>query len=291
MSMSRKQTPGSGNKLKHCDLLFKQQWKAHRHCHKVKSPSFISGLQINTFMKKNVLDNHKKYRVCDTIAFKIKKVSILKGGTINNPPSIRRAHVSSEGMLERHAAGSKLKSMRDVQESFRRIVGMNDRTFQSQIDAVKAEFVWMAELDHGLERVGLFHRMEMVGGGGYFKVLEVKESEIEGGGLGLFACQDFGRGEIVTIYMGDVVDKSAHSIYLITNGKLVIDCQPWQEGVKTGKTYLGAHMVNDPNWLDEDGGGGGSETNICAGSRFEFVATNYIKAGDEILMSYNLIYD
>ena len=74
--------------------------------------------------------------------------------------------MSSEGMLERHAAGSKLKNMRDVQESFRRIVGMNDRTLQSQIDAVKAEFVWMAELDHGLERVGLFHRMEMVGEGG-----------------------------------------------------------------------------------------------------------------------------
>ena len=49
-------------------------------------------------------------------------------------------------------------------------------------------------------------------------------------------------------------------------------------------------MVNDPIWLDEDGGGG-SETNICAGSRFEFVATNYIKAGDELLMNYNLIYD
>ena len=61
----------------------------------------------------------------------------------------------------------------------------------------------------GLAYVGMFHQIGMVAmvcEGEYLKLLGVKESEIKGGGMELFACQEFTRGKIVTIYFGEVVD-------------------------------------------------------------------------------------
>ena len=128
------------------------------------------------------------------------------------------------------------------------------------------------------------------------KVLEVKKSEVDPvveSGLGLFACCDFEEGGIVTIYLGEVVDKDVESIYSMSNGRQIIDARPWCEGV----SHLGAHMANDPT-LKEDGEDDRleynaseekEEPNINVGAQFEFIASKSIKAGDEITYNHNLI--
>ena len=91
-----------------------------------------------------------------------------------------------------------------------------------------------------------------------YKVLEVKKSEVEpveSSGFGLFACCDFAKGEVVTIYVGKVIEKNVDSIYSITNSLVVLDAGPWCEGEDfPTETYLGAHMANDAGWVDEEGG-------------------------------------
>lgn len=78
--------------------------------------------------EKNVLDNYKLYRICDTIAPAIKKIKVSKLGSINNPRVIRRTCVASDGMLERFVAASKTKHIQDIWDAFRRIVEMDDLT-------------------------------------------------------------------------------------------------------------------------------------------------------------------
>ena len=56
----------------------------------------------------------------------------------------------------------------------------------------------MAEMGDGSSCFGFIIGSK---GGGIFNVVEVKESGIEGGGMGLFACCDFLRSEIITIYI------------------------------------------------------------------------------------------
>ena len=73
-------------------------------------------------------------------------------------------------------------------------------------------------------------------------------------GYGLFACCDFSKGEIVSIYHGNVIEKNVDSIYLITNGEVTLDAGPWLLG-NLGDirewSYLGAHMANDAGWVKE----------------------------------------
>ena len=55
--------------------------------------------------------------------------------------------------------------------------------------------------------IGLFVKLDE---GALFKVLEVKKGTVEpvkDSGLGLFACIDFTKGEIVTIYNEKVIKK------------------------------------------------------------------------------------
>ena len=63
-----------------------------------------------------------------------------------------------------------------------------------------------------------------------FNVVEVKESEVEGGGMGLFACCVSSHGKIITMYMGNVIEEDVNSIYYITNGSIIFDCKPWSKG-------------------------------------------------------------
>ena len=114
-------------------------------------------------------------------------------------------------------------------------------------------------------------------------------------GFGLFACTNFAVGEVVTIYVGKVIENNVDSIYSITNTEVTLDAGPWLEGFVEGvdfrdQTYLGGHMANDAGWVVEGGGGENDENiqeNINISKRFEFVASKPIKAGDEILYDYN----
>lgn len=179
------------------------------------------------------------------------------------------------------------KNMRAVQEAYQLIVNFPDQALK--IEAVQKKFVWMgAILDHlQYDHVGMFLRLE---DGRMFKVLEVKESEIEGSGLGLFASYDFLKGGFVTIFVGKKIEKTVDSIFSISNGLVVLDAEPWYEK-NMDETYLAAHMMNDPNWREEGGDGEDgiiNETNVMHFHHFELVATKPIKAGDEILLNYNL---
>ena len=73
-------------------------------------------------------------------------------------------------------------------------------------------------------------------------MVEVNESDIDWGGL--FACCDFSRDKIITIYMGTMIDDSINSIYYITNGSIVFDFKSWSKGAP-GEFYLGSHMANN----------------------------------------------
>jgi len=120
--------------------------------------------------------------------------------------------------------------------------------------------------------------------------VEVRKSEIEGSGLGLFAACNFLKGEIVTIFVRKEIEKTVDRIFSISNTLVILDAGPWC-AANMDETYLAAHMANDPNWREEgeDGGDGKKiDTNVESNSHFELVAIKPIKAGDEILLSYNL---
>lgn len=53
--------------LFHCVTLFKEECKRDRYCHKTKAHSYISGRQLNTFLKKDVMTGNKEYRVCNDL--------------------------------------------------------------------------------------------------------------------------------------------------------------------------------------------------------------------------------
>ena len=85
----------------------------------------------------------------------------------------------------------------------------------------------MVELEEVFRFVELYLRIES---GYFFKLVEVEESGLEGDGIGCFDCCNFSIGRIVTIYLGSVVNPSIDSIYLITNGSVILYCKPWLKG-------------------------------------------------------------
>lgn len=105
---------------------------------------------------------------------------------------------------------------------FNYIVDMKDTNGDSncelQFRSAKLSFVWMIE--HGVEIMGLFHRTSrrMV-----YKWIEVNMSYIVRAGMGLFSCQDILTGEILTVYVGRVINPTAESIYKMTNRSIVFD--------------------------------------------------------------------
>ena len=178
-----------------------------------------------------------------------------------------------------------LRSM--LQTTFRQILDVcncnGDPDCEKQSKLANESFDWMTR--YTKEGIGMFYQAGP--NAPLYKWIEVKKSEIVGAGNGLFACQDIRMGEIITIYLGKVIDGSTESVYSITNGSIVLDCDGW----KKGELHLGAHMVNDPNWKME----GDAQVkcvraqNARIGDRFEFIATKNISIGEEILLCYNLV--
>ena len=113
----------------------------------------------------------------------------------------------SDAVRDRTAIVSKTKNMREIQEAYHLIVQLQDPSLQTA--EIFKKFVWMASLENCIQfdHLGLFVRLDE---GTLFKVLEVRKSDLEpmeDSGLGLFACIDFARGEVVTIYVGKEILK------------------------------------------------------------------------------------
>lgn len=270
----------------YCEPAFKEQWKGHRNCHKTKQPWLFKGKQLNAYMKLDLLEAEKEYRICGNIAPTIMKSWLKWKRRGGQQSTIRTAHVSY-AIRERRAVASTTKNMRELQSVFQLIVDLGDQA--SKIEKVKERFVWMGEVaDHlKYDHLGMFLRLE---DGSLFKVLEVRKSGIEGSGLGLFAACDFSKEEIVTIFVGKEIEKTVSSIFSISNTFVTLDAAPWC-AENMNETYLAAHMANDPNWMEEGGDGGDAkkiETNVDSFSKFEVIANKAIKAGDEIKLDYRL---
>lgn len=74
--------------------------------------------------------------------------------------------MASDVTFKRQVVVSKTKNIQYAQDVFKYNVQMDDLTLKIQIEAVETEFVWIPELGHSLERVGLLNRMEMILGRG-----------------------------------------------------------------------------------------------------------------------------
>ena len=113
--------------------------------------------------------------------------------------------MSSDAVYGRAAGLSATSNMREVQAAYKLIV---DCDFEFQNSEIRKRFVWMMSVDDKeYKQMGLFVKLV---GRAIYKVLEVKKSNLEpvdDSGLGLFACINFTKGEIVTIYVGKVVEK------------------------------------------------------------------------------------
>ena len=203
--------------------------------------------------------------------------------------------MSLDAVRERLAVASTDSNMRELQAAFRLIVECD---FSSQNKEIRKRFIWMMSVDdEEYKQAGLFVKLA---GGAIFKVLEVKPSKVEpveSSGFGLFACCNFAKGEVLTIYHGKVIEKNVNSICSITNTEVTLDAGPWMVGDYLRdfreEMYLGAHIANDACWVEEGEEGDddkNNESNIFVTKRFEFVASKPIKAGDELLLNYNYKY-
>ena len=104
--------------------------------------------------------------------------------------------------------------------------------------------------------------------------------------MGIFALHNIPKGSIVTVYLGHFIDQNVESVYSISNGSVILDCDAWLKG----DPYLGAHIANDPNWLlkEEERI---NDFNATIGERFEYIAEKDITSGEEILVYYNLVME
>ena len=72
----------------------------------------------------------------------------------------------------------------------------------------------------------------------------MKKCGLKDTGFELFSWIKFKKRQIITVYVGKIIEPGVNSIYLATNGDIVTDCRAWRKGV----AYLGAHMYTAPSW-------------------------------------------
>lgn len=148
---------------------------------------------------------------------------------------------------------------------------------ERQLSSMKNKFAWLSNKKKWKLQQRLFHIMAP---DIYDMVLEVKESCLKDAGKGVFTYTSFKKGDTTTVYIRTVMSINNDSEYSITNSKIVIDWLPWMEE----NPYLGAHICKDPSF----GSNCKSTKNGKIGHKFEILATQAIKPGDEILLNYNL---
>ena len=115
--------------------------------------------------------------------------------------------------------------------------------------------------------------------------LAVKESGIEGAGLGLFAAKRFLPGEIISVYFAPQKSKQRP-----TFTKYAVHTKGHYFYVREGcPLFLGAHFMNDAtyNCTDADRGKLDKDNNAYFDGTI-VKASKRIESGCEIKLSYNL---
>ena len=102
------------SKLLHCDPLFKKALCSHVHCHRSKRPCYFFSERLNAFLKKDVMENGKEYRICDNVCRLIKE------------KRFRRCTIVSSTVRDKATVVSKTKNMREIQEAYYLIVELED---------------------------------------------------------------------------------------------------------------------------------------------------------------------
>ena len=128
----------------------------------------------------------------------------------NNPPIIRGVHVLGSVHDQRGALWEN-RNTREVQESCSLIFELGNS--KRQMKEVQMKFIWMLDMEHDLafDHFELYHQM---GERGFFKILEVKKSDVEpveDSGLELFACVNFEEGGFVTVYISKMINNNIDS--------------------------------------------------------------------------------
>ena len=271
-----------------CNQDFKRLIRhCHRSCELTRDGSHVAGWKLKICFNVGPLVDDREYKVCRHILRIVNETEFPR----RRRPNLMRMRT---GMSMRIAEASSDTNMRRVQDTYQQMMSMTDEMgnpdLERQIRLAKEAFVWMSEMDTDTLTSSSFALFYRVSPSLTFKLVEVKKSAIAGGGWGLFSCRNFAVDEVITLYLGTVLeDHTVQSIYSISNGLIVLDCKPWLKG----DPYLGGHLANDPNWEGE-GVGNFANGGICKqhnaeiGSRFELIATKSISKGNEILLHCDL---
>lgn len=139
----------------------------------------------------------------------------------------------------------------------------------------------------------------------YYHV-EVRTSQIQGGGLGLFAYDPrydrknkekivFRKGDLIAPYCGEIVlDDDVEHRYLAKDGHTIV-C-PYMVRMEDGRLIDGA-LIRGPAVYGNDANGSQSTKNLyknnailCEADEFGAYATKSIHQGEEVFVSYGKTY-
>ena len=125
---------------------------------------------------------------------------------------------------KRDAEYLKSEYLRQLQASYLSLLELVDNDgkpdVKKQVTVTKKKFSWLANKKEGMLQQRLFHVMAP---DIFHVVLEVKQSRLKDGGLGLFSRTAFNRNDIITVYIGILTNLDNYSPYSVTNGDIVLD--------------------------------------------------------------------
>jgi hypothetical protein len=105
--------------------------------------------------------------------------------------------------------------------------------------------------------------------------IELKKSSIPNSGFGIYALRNFEVDEVVTVYLGDVVEDGERLDYAfgVVNGR-----PEWVERSGLIWEYWLAHRINH---------GRNDTINVAIGKDYKVIATRKIYKGEELFLDYN----
>lgn len=114
-------------------------------------------------------------------------------------------------------------NIRRVQEAYQQIALMTNEMgnpdLERLIGLTKEAFVWISEMDTYTLTPSSFVFFHLTNTVLIFKLIEIKKSEIAGGGWELFSCHNFAVGEVIKVYIGTVlIEHAMQSSYSVSNG-------------------------------------------------------------------------
>ena len=114
-------------------------------------------------------------------------------------------------------------------------------------------------------------------------------------GYGLFADRNFAPGTIISMYLGHHINANeGDGVYNLTYpSREPKDRKATQNLTVHGgfpnctKMYLGAHMMNNPNWCVHDDDRNNDVYNVQFGINLDVMVVKNIDVGDELFVNYN----